>query len=935
MRIEKLGTRKEKKARRGASLPVASFLFSLFFFLSGAPAAATTVTGAVNLPDRTPVNGTLEFTLSQRATTTAPPAVYVPETTTCAITDGQIAAACTVQANDTLDPAGTFYRVRILDANNRALGPTVNYTISGTTVDLGSLPVTATDTLVPPDGSVTGNLNVTGDLTVGGSADFGADPQEFDHLRLRGLTADPATVTDGSLWNRSDLERVRFQARGLQLFDGANFIDITASTNSIDIGGNLKVGGGTDLGGFADLKCSSEPAPPSGSTTRLYCLSTDAQYFFKDASGVPFGPLASINRNNTWAAGQNFKVANQVRFADQFPGADAGAKIDAARADLSAAGGAIDARGLEGAQSISSDILGAIPNTQNVSLHLGDSTYSVTSPQAIASPLYLLGNGRSTVFDLAGGNNFTGFTVNNNTNNTYPRRFQDFTVTNTGLNTGVTFFKLNPSIFGFWDGVQILGNDDPADSSTGFAIGDAAAGISTLWNTFSRLHIGTVEDCLNLTGNPGIAEANDNRFFAVTCVKPGRYGAVFENADTNNIFAFYVEQFASYDAVNDRAMLFKNGASGNAIIGGGTVPFSRTFNRVAVEFQPGATGNMILGGGWRNYIDADGSNSFWTSNIGLNLDTSGADNSSRSRWAPAAEFSNHVDSPQGFTGADYLASAAGGVGRYQNLLLRSEEFNNAAWSKTANVNVTPDAQVAPDGSTTADELVATGSSTVSQIIPVAAAGKTLTFSVWLWTTTGIENAAIGLSDQGTESKLCHARADTRRRRFVCSLSFSGAATGNAVANIKVDVIDGTGTVAAWGAQLRDTTAFGTLPAATGYYHAPGVYVPTTTATVSAGSGFAVNRGIFADSRGFKHARVATGSVAAGDSAAVTVTWTTPFVDTNYTIVGCEVEDATAATLALRKHHIESRTASAATVRIVNDDGASAHSGTLHCTAVHD
>lgn len=319
----------------------AAVLVCLFCSLAG-PAAATTVTGTVSLPDGTPVNGTLEFTLSQRATTTTPPALYVPETTTCPITNGQIDAGCTVQANDTLDPAGTFYRVRILDANNRALGPTVNYTISGATVDLGSLPVTTTDTLVPPDGSVTGNLNVTGNLTIGGSADFGADPQEFDHLRLRGLTADPATVTDGSLWNRSDLERIRFQARGLQLFDGAGFVDITASTNSIDIGANLKVGGGTDLGGFADLKCSSEPAPPSGNATRLYCLSTDAQYFFKDASGVPFGPLASINRANNWAADQNFKVANSVRYADQFPGADAGAKIAAAVADLNAAGGVVD-----------------------------------------------------------------------------------------------------------------------------------------------------------------------------------------------------------------------------------------------------------------------------------------------------------------------------------------------------------------------------------------------------------------------------------------------------------------------------------------------------------------------------------------------------------------------------------------------------------------
>jgi len=45
------------------------------------------------------------------------------------------------------------------------------------------------------------------------------------------------------------------------------------------------------------------------------------------------------------------KSISQVRYADQFPGADACAKIAAAIADLPAIGGTVDARGLEGAQS--------------------------------------------------------------------------------------------------------------------------------------------------------------------------------------------------------------------------------------------------------------------------------------------------------------------------------------------------------------------------------------------------------------------------------------------------------------------------------------------------------------------------------------------------------------------------------------------------------
>ncbi|MBI2820386.1 MAG: hypothetical protein HYX73_10435 [Acidobacteria bacterium] len=51
-----------------------------------------------------------------------------------------------------------------------------------------------------------------------------------------------------------------------------------------------------------------------------------------------------------------FKDLNAVRFADQFAGANAGAKIAAAITDLPSTGGTVDARGLEGAQAFSSTL---------------------------------------------------------------------------------------------------------------------------------------------------------------------------------------------------------------------------------------------------------------------------------------------------------------------------------------------------------------------------------------------------------------------------------------------------------------------------------------------------------------------------------------------------------------------------------------------------
>lgn len=73
-----------------------------------------------------------------------------------------------------------------------------------------------------------------------------------------------------------------------------------------------------------------------------------------------------------------------IRIAAYFAGADAGAKIEAAIADLPAGGGTVDARGLEGAQTISENIFSGI--TKPVKLLLGCGTYTVSVAQAIATP---------------------------------------------------------------------------------------------------------------------------------------------------------------------------------------------------------------------------------------------------------------------------------------------------------------------------------------------------------------------------------------------------------------------------------------------------------------------------------------------------------------------------------------------------------------------
>jgi hypothetical protein len=372
------------------------------------------VTGSIQRPDGTPVNGTIEFVLSQQAKTTTPPILFAPVRTTCSVTDGEIVAGCTVQGNDTLDPAGTYYTVRVLDQNNRVIVPAANYTLAGASVDLGMLPVTATATLVPPTGNVVGNLNVTGNLTVGGSAGISGAELTTSHLQLLGLPADPSTATEGSVFHRSDLNRIRIRALGLQLFDGTGFIDINSSQpNTVDISANLKVGGSTQLGSSADLSCSSAPpATPSSGNNRIYCLTGDKRLYQKNDSGVESGPLAALNQPQTWTAAQTFGEANNVVYADGQAGADASAKISACIAALPSTGGTCDARGLEGAQTLSSDFLSGV--TKPARILFGDATFAVSAgvTLTVGNNHTLIGAGQGrTVFRFANAGAAHGFAV--------------------------------------------------------------------------------------------------------------------------------------------------------------------------------------------------------------------------------------------------------------------------------------------------------------------------------------------------------------------------------------------------------------------------------------------------------------------------------------------------------------------------------------------
>ncbi len=98
------------------------------------------------------------------------------------------------------------------------------------------------------------------------------------------------------------------------------------------------------------------------------------------------------------------------------------------------------------------------------------------------------------------------------------------------------------------------------------------------------------------------------------------------------------------------------------------------------------------------------------------------------------------------------------------------------------------------------------------------------------------------------------------------------------------------------------------------------------------SALTITTGI-AQGAGFKHIRQTTGSIGAGVTALVTITWAAAFADANYT-VSAAVEDVTTDILSLAVVHVETKTAAAVAVRISNTS-LGALTGTLHVIAVHD
>ena len=166
--------------------------------------------------------------------------------------------------------------------------------------------------------------------------------------------------------------------------------------------------------------------------------------------------------------------------------------------------------------------------------------------------------------------------------------------------------------------------------------------------------------------------------------------------------------------------------------------------------------------------------------------------------------SGGVEFPATTQFGNYITSPFGGLGRYENQLLHSENFGNAVWIDS-NTTVTTNTTEAPDGETQAETLAfLAGTSEVRQTFPSFSAltGRTFFVSVWL-SSAGSEDVrlVIGRDSALFEFTKTITVGTTFERHFIGPVTFPSTADEDVSFAIDNGNDSGAHTVFAWGAQL--------------------------------------------------------------------------------------------------------------------------------------
>lgn len=160
-------------------------------------------------------------------------------------------------------------------------------------------------------------------------------------------------------------------------------------------------------------------------------------------------------------------------------------------------------------------------------------------------------------------------------------------------------------------------------------------------------------------------------------------------------------------------------------------------------------------------------------------------------------------------------------GAATNLLLRSQEFDNASWVKNASVSVTANYGLAPDGTKTAERFVSHVGSFDFIYQSFAGTAGTTTFSVFAKGTSGAGNLTVCLFVASIPIYQCEPCAYTSDAVTRCSITRTTTTDWRPLIGNALSVAAGSD-VLLWGAQVE------TGPVATSY-------IPTTSAAASRGA----------------------------------------------------------------------------------------------------
>lgn len=127
-------------------------------------------------------------------------------------------------------------------------------------------------------------------------------------------------------------------------------------------------------------------------------------------AGITDSGPSAFNGNNTFTGVNSIKNMNAIRYAANFPGTDAGAKIISAISDLPSTGGPVSTCGLEGAQSWATTVT-VTKNNVKLELCPATFTYSVVPVVVQADNFEFIGHGDASILKAANASNINSINL--------------------------------------------------------------------------------------------------------------------------------------------------------------------------------------------------------------------------------------------------------------------------------------------------------------------------------------------------------------------------------------------------------------------------------------------------------------------------------------------------------------------------------------------